>query len=395
MPAESLNPVSDLAGFTRRNGIQSILWLGTTFDEAVTQTRRAISPAASRWQSQMVKALRKCGVTVRMLGHIPEPAWPRGALFVDAAEPGDHDLSVVPYMNAPGLRLYSLSEAYLRHARPYLKSGNPPDAVVSYNTAPQVWRIGSFAKSLGIPWIALVADAPSRFPQRQFHDLVASAADGRVYLSWFEGQRAREPKLHLDGGIDLVPHRAKPARQKCPAVLYSGTLSRYGGVNLLLRAFALIRDPEAELWICGKGSRADLGVWAQDPRIKFLGYVSEERLNDLSRNCWVFVNPRPSDISENRSNFPSKLLHYLSYSKPVISTWTDGLSPDYKSVLLVLDDETPQCLAHAIEQVFSWNADQYAAVAEQIEAFVERGHSWEDQAARLLDWINRECMHPN
>ena len=376
--------------------IRSILWLGAVFDEELVQNRRGLSPAANRWQDRMITALEACGVRVKMLSHIPEPGWPRGELLVRVPTPvsgGRHDLSLVPHLNIPGFRAYSICANYLVSLRKYLDKGPSPDLVVTYNTSAQAWRRGVLAKSLDIPWVAIIADVPSRFPYKQFHHFVAAAATGRVYLSWRESKLAiRGPSLHLDGGITKAPGASSHRGHKHPAILYCGALNRYGGALLLIQAFALVRDRNAELWICGKGESAELIAQAHgDKRIKFFGYVSDERLAELSEQCWLFVNPRPSAIPDNRSNFPSKILSYLSYAKPVISTWTDGLCPEYNDVLTVLEDETPACLARTIEGVLSWNEIKYSIKADEIKTFVN-GRSWQRQAVRLLDWASRECL---
>lgn len=57
-----------------------ILWLGNIADEATMLASRAVSPAANRWQSGLLGGLREAGCDVRLLGHQPEPAWPRGQL---------------------------------------------------------------------------------------------------------------------------------------------------------------------------------------------------------------------------------------------------------------------------------------------------------------------------
>ena len=45
------------------------------------------------------------------------------------------------------------------------------------------------------------------------------------------------------------------------------------------------------------------------------------------------------DIDGNQMNFPSKLFRYLPYGKPILSTNTQGLSPDYSNALIYVDFE--------------------------------------------------------
>jgi glycosyltransferase involved in cell wall biosynthesis len=102
----------------------------------------------------------------------------------------------------------------------------------------------------------------------------------------------------------------------------------------------------------------------------------------------LFVNPRPSSIADNRMNFPSKILEYLSYAKPVVSTWTPGLSPEYEGVLVVVEQETPECMARKIEEVLSWDAEKHSAWSERITAFVTGRKLWDLQAGSLLRWLS-------
>jgi glycosyltransferase involved in cell wall biosynthesis len=170
-------------------------------------------------------------------------------------------------------------------------------------------------------------------------------------------------------------------------------MSIWGGVNFLLKAFELIRNPNIELWICGHGSNSNLdAALKKDFRIHFFGLVPESELVDISNKASVLVNPRPSNISGNAMNFPSKILEYLSYGKPVISTWTPGLSPEYRNVLEILNEETEECLAQAIEKVLSWSNDRRYENSQKIANFLLKEKTWEHQAHRLLDWMRNDVL---
>jgi glycosyltransferase involved in cell wall biosynthesis len=101
-------------------------------------------------------------------------------------------------------------------------------------------------------------------------------------------------------GIDTVRYTPAPEeRSGRPLFAYLGRLKRYKRVDLVLRAFARLAHPEAELHIAGTGdfrpqlerlaASLDLGE-----RVRFLGFVSECEKLALLRRAWgsVFASPK-------------------------------------------------------------------------------------------------------
>ena len=152
---------------------------------------------------------------------------------------------------------------------------------------------------------------------------------------------------------DLILKKKKTRETK--RILYTGMLSKWGGVTLLIKAFAKMKDPSLELWICGYGNSSIIDkALRKDSRITFFGMVNETKLISIYQRASVFVNPRPNYVSGNDMNFPSKILEYMSYGKPIISTWTPGLSEEYRDFLEVPEQDTPLSLARTIEEVLGW-----------------------------------------
>lgn len=372
-----------------------VLWLGGIFDHATMLRRPGVNPAGRRMQLELVTALEEQGVAVRTLGHAPEPLWPKGRFRdpgTDALEPGIRG-DTVSYWNLPGVRMRSLSRSYLRGYRRALSTHGVPGLVLSYNAYPYNIAVGQQAQADGVPWVPIVADAPSA-AERPRHDAAVNDAAGRVFLSWAEYTRATnpEPKLHLDNGVDALSIPAVDRGLEAPpVVVYTGSLGPHAGASYLVEAFRQVERDDIELWICGFGSNADVDrAAAEDPRVRFLGLVPEERLHEICERATLFVNPRPSSRPGNAANFPSKLLHYLKYGKPIISTWTAGIEPGYRRVLTVLEEETPECLARTIEDVAAWGAERRADRADEVRRFVESEKLWSVHAARLVGWAEGE-----
>jgi len=88
----------------------------------------------------------------------------------------------------------------------------------------------------------------------------------------------------------------RPKRKRKHEKFVVGTLSYLDPrkrVDILIRAFRRVNDSDAELWIAGEGAdRPRLERMANDDkRIKFLGFVPEEKLTDFYNSLDVFVFP--------------------------------------------------------------------------------------------------------
>jgi glycosyltransferase involved in cell wall biosynthesis len=104
------------------------------------------------------------------------------------------------------------------------------------------------------------------------------------------------------------------------------------------------------------------------------------------------VNPRPNSVVDSQHNFPSKLLEYLSYGKPVISTCTPGIAPEYSHVIDIPEDETPAGLAGVIQRVLQWSEVQRRERAVAIREFLKTRKTWIVQARRLTEWLEDQML---
>lgn len=363
-----------------------VLWLGSIVDEATLLAGYAVSPAAVRWQSGFIRGLVSNDVAVRNVGHIGEAAWPRGHLRMHAergAVPAAIDGRLVSYVNVPYGRVASLALGYARAVRRIVRDNGRPLAIVTYNFYPPLVAVAlAVAKLTGSRWILISADRDPGIYGRA----AGALPDGTMYLSWGEYDASRrEHKFHLDGGVpDLSVERST---RRPPRIVYTGALTRGAGIELLADAFERVRNRDVELWICGKGKNAKLdALAARDARVRFKGLVGDDELAEISRSASVFVNPRLPELEENKYNFPSKVLDYLAYGVPIVSTWTDGFAPEYRELLRVADAE-PEALARALDDAISMNGEQRAAHATKARTFARDSHSWSAQASRFLAWV--------
>jgi len=373
------------------NKNSEIVWLGPVFDQSTLHSAAAVSPAGNRWQLGLIRALQQLGGKINVIGHLPEPVWPRGRLYVKDADgnmPSDIHGHITGYWNLPAIRNSSLMRGYHELIQQNCSIKDSMGVVITYNGSPVNVAGATYARRrYGAPWVCIVAD-----------DEAPPNADGYVFLSWGYHQSFvhTKPKLHLDGGVTEIRFPANESGCRIDAerqvVMYTGSLAPLAGADFLARTFRHVKSRKAELWICGKGSNREVEhLAANDSRIKLMGLVPEMELERLMKRAAVFVNPRPSHLPGNEKNFPSKLFEYLSYGKPIISTWTPGLSPEYRDMLIVPERETEGCLATHIENVLEWEHKQRQLFAKRVAIFVEN-HLWSVQAAKFAWWLAQENL---
>lgn len=381
------------------NKKQYILYLGGIFSEEIMIERRAISPAANRWQNGLLSALKKAEESVILLGHKPEPLWPKGPIYIGKHSMIDKNTEAsVSYWNVPALRRWSLTYSYLNEFKKLCQKHGKPKCVVSYNLSLQNISIGLYAQhNLNIPWIPIFADIPDNRFELNGHNQALHEAAGRIFLSWHAYENCQSlPKLHLDGGVEKI-HELKITTTAPPLIIFfSGFMNKLAGVELLIQAFSKMPRSDLKLWLCGKGVIGSIiQAINADKRITYFGCVSEEKLEYLSKQSFVMVNPRDPNRNGNNENFPSKVLEYLTYCKPVVSTWTGGLSPEYKDVLEITKSATPDDIAASIENVLNWDQAKLIACGQKAVAFLTAKKMWNIQSRRFINFINNISLSRN
>lgn len=105
----------------------------------------------------------------------------------------------------------------------------------------------------------------------------------------------------IHNGVDTEHLTPDPAgRAAGPTFAYLGRLRRYKRVDVLVRAFARLRRPDAVLEIAGAGPelsslRELVRSLDLSPRVKFLGFISEFEKLALLRRAWATLVASPNE----------------------------------------------------------------------------------------------------
>lgn len=376
-----------------------LLFLGPLFPENGIFRHKALSPAGNRWKLGLVGGLRGLGCEIVSVGHAPEPAFPRGKFWkpreTEEALPGVRTVAV-GYANLPRVRHWFLGRHYASTSASLLRE-LPVDAIVTYNLMPEMpAAVRLLRRRFKLPWVSIVADADGEGEFWDDYRRLASEADGHAFLSYRSYEECPFAKRHhVDGGFERVRFSPDVAKERASdGVLrlgYTGMLSEWTGSALLGDMMLRLRDANVELHVCGRGDEAPLrAAAAQGARIVVHGLVSEEKLRAVCDQVDAFVNPRPSTLPGNTHNFPSKLLEYLSYGVPVISTYTPGIAPDYLPHLLVPASEDPAGLEACVRTLLGRDAGAQAAQRRALHAFLSERKTWDRQAQFFRAWLQRD-----
>lgn len=369
------------------------IWIGGVFSEEALAKYRAVNQAQNRWSIGLINALKKRGWTFHSLAFRAEQLWPKGAIRPGNVE--DFHSSVeplfVPIWNLPFIRERQLPGAYKRRLQKQIADHGMPDVIISYNPLP--WHVPAAeyaAREFGIPWISITLDLKYPGERMEHFSELNKYAAGQVILSWWGYENCPlEPKLHLDGGYgQLHEDEADYTEGAKRVILYSGKYTDYGGDDLLADAIEACQRTDVEFWLLGKGENARIEALGKtDPRVKRFGFVSDAELDSLCRRAHVFLNPRPNQFADNLMTYPSKLLFYMAFGKPIISTWTPGLSPEYKPFLEVPVGETGSSFADSIDIVLNHNLEQRQDLRSCMWGFLGSSRSWLAQAQKFNDFV--------
>jgi len=178
-----------------------------------------------------------------------------------------------------------------------------------------------------------------------------------------------------------------------PRILFIGRLIEWKGVEILIRAMAVVirKKPQAILSIVGDGpERYKLEYLAKDlgisQNVQFLGRVSDSALEELYSEASVFVLPSREHMGMVMEGLGMVLLEAMARGVPVIGSATGGITDiikDGENGFLVPPENT-EILA---EKILLLTSDEALIrhFRERGRKSVETGFSWDEVSKQFSE----------
>lgn len=382
-----------------------ILFLGTGILTGSNKLLSSPNMAAEFWQSQFLKALQEAGYKCRVVTHPIYSRWPKGPIYVRACSSGGDDteaLPIVGYVNPPFsyLKGMFLSFSYTLAVRNIIKTHGKPIIIISYNAYPHTFNIIKHCKrKYDTTSVMIIADYPARgvFRSKRLFETGILNSDGCVFFSQelFRCFESKIRAINFEGGIpDSLNFRpiSISNRPRKKIVMYCGSDAPYSGLPNLIKAFEYINSSEVNLWVAGGWTPSDSERVSLERRgIYSLGYLDDERIRIKMSDAAIFINPYDLSFDFNKYNFPSKVLFYLPFLKPIVSTKARGIPERYSEVLTFCDDNSPEALSRKIIEVLGWSEDRLVVHQETLRTFVRR-MSWRERIYDFTSWLETEGL---
>lgn len=357
--------------------MKKVCWIGPVIPDKELPRFPVHSPASNLWQHNFIQSLWKSGYECTVLSYVPHRTWPYGSLWCKAEQFDalDDRTRVVyhSYLNIKGIREIWLTISSIIHI--LINRYEVYDYTFTYNPLICHRYVALFMKYFGFTkkWISVMAD---------FY--VKGKPDINVFLSYaYYNQYQSNTKYLFEGGTSNSGSYFTEPKQNEPYIVYAGTKSDITGIRQFVEAYNKIEDVKYELRIYGPGIDSVIdNIATHNSKIRVYNFVSSEDLDKACSLASAFIAPR-GDTKLAMTTFPSKLLYYLKYEKPILSAINPAIDPKYFPFLIFFENASPLDIQIALDRLSQQNLKRLSGI---IKLFFDQ-NMWDSKVAKLMSSI--------
>jgi len=331
--------------------VKNVLFIGSVLNETGLKKNLGVSAAATQWSKGLLTQLQIQVDRLHVLNHVWNRSFPYGNILPGNKEdlPKNYNTILARYINLKGIRGRSLSKSLYKGFKQITKGGASPNIIFFYNAySYNISLAHKVRKHLSdVKLILIVLDHLDPEPDNwaSFRN-DTKIFDGCIFLSWWAYENAPiKNKIHIDSGWSGNLEKLPVINENEEIVfIYAGKMEKYGGITKLIEAIKKIPTEYENLRFefYGKGESGDLIQLAQiDKRVHLKGFVSEKELESAFERANAFLSPLDLTVGNNKMVFPSKIMNYLRFQKPIIASKSKGISREYDDILFYVNDNDP------------------------------------------------------
>lgn len=172
-------------------------------------------------------------------------------------------------------------------------------------------------------------------------------------------------------------------------ILYSGSLLKVFGIDMLLESFSRLKNYNYELWICGPENESSkvIEFTLKDRRIKYLGFLNKHELNEVRKKSTILINPRPNEGEYVKYSFPSKTMEYMMSGKPVLMFKLAGIPDEYIEYIYFFDKNEHESICEKINEILSKHHKEFKDFGDDALNFIIQNKSNKDQVQKVIELL--------
>ena len=329
---------------------------GPVFNEDVERKLVDASPAAGKFLNNMIDAIENNSVEVIKAVYLTYPVIDKQYESIANQYQGNDFITFKSKM---------IIKSVLDYQKRVLSLVKPGTGVIFYNISYPYFSLCKKIEKLGGKCLLLLADHTNSNDETKISKKIIARLSEKEFKNFRRVVSLSDvPNVKFHNGIKkLVVHGGiknsdytkfdPPEKKSNIIVTYAGLLSNVTGVDNFLKAIAICQLKNVEFHISGKGDLEEAIEKAslQDNRIKYLGFMTQDKYLLELKKANIMINPRNMDLEQNSNNFPSKVLEYLATGRLIISTRFSGYKDFEKNIIFY--DGSPETLASCIDSTVS------------------------------------------
>lgn len=352
-----------------------IFWFSNIYDYKMLSSNKKLSPASSYWQLRLIEALKKNKKKILIYSYYIQDYWPLNDFFIN--NKCKKSIHYLKFINLPIIKKYYL---YNQYKKIFIKFHKKNNIIFTYNFDKIIIKlVNELKKKFNFKWYSIVADFNDKEIDNINNQLEKS--DKVIILSKSaEKKILNKNKILFHGGI-VKKKITKFKEKKGKTFFYSGSTDNWTNFKKFILDFKKIKDKKIKLKFTSQYVSKDVReAISTDKRIKYLGFLNEQKLNYYIKNSEIFLSLRNLKNKNNFNNFPSKILKYLEYGKLIFSDDNKSCSNDLKKALIINKSNNYLSQIKFISQNYK---NVYLKKLEKIKK-IQFNLNWDIQIKRLF-----------